>query len=169
MKRFASPSGALDRPTTGVVAMYKHILIATDGSELAGKGVAHGLELAKGLGSAVTFVNVSEPFPALAWGGAMAGYVAGEELVNYEENARKYGREVLNKCKAEADALGVRAKTLYVENRTPAEAILDVSRSEACDLIVMASHGRRGLGRLVLGSQTAEVVSLTEIPVLVVR
>ena len=149
--------------------MYKHILIATDGSELAGKGVAHGLELAKGLGSAVTFVNVSEPFPALAWGGAMAGYVAGEELVNYEENARKYGREVLDKCKARADALGVRAKTLYIDNRTPAEAILEVSRSEACDLIVMASHGRRGLGRLVLGSQTSEVVSLTEIPVLVVR
>lgn len=99
----------------------------------------------------------------------MAGYVAAEELVNYEENARKYGREVLDKCKARADALGVGAKTLHIENRTPAEAILDVSRSEACDLIVMASHGRRGLGRLVLGSQTAEVVSLTEIPVLVVR
>ena len=149
--------------------MYKNILIATDGSELAGKGVAHGLELARGLGAAVIFVNVSESFPALAWGGAMAGYVAAEELVNYEESARKYAREVLDKCKADADALGVSAKTLHIENRTPAEAILDVSRSEGSALIVMASHGRRGLGRLVLGSQTAEVVSLTEIPVLVVR
>ncbi|WP_192253741.1 universal stress protein [Mesorhizobium silamurunense] len=149
--------------------MYKHILIATDGSKLASKGVVHGLELAKCLGATVTFVTVSEPFPALAWGGAMAGYVAADELTNYEQSARKYAREVLGKCKAEADKLGVSAKTLHVENKTPAEAILDAARGEACDLIVMASHGRRGIGRLVLGSQTAEVVSLTEIPVLVVR
>ncbi|WFP63460.1 universal stress protein [Mesorhizobium sp. WSM4904] len=149
--------------------MYKHILIATDGSELAGKGVAHGLELAKGLGATVTFVTVSEPFPALAWGGAMAGYVAADELTNYEESARKYARKVLDKCKADADAAGVRAKVLHIENKAPAEAILDTARAQACDLIVMASHGRRGIGRLVLGSQTAEVVSLTEIPVLVVR
>lgn len=149
--------------------MYKKILIATDGSELAGKGVAHGLELAKGLGATVTFVHVSEQFPTLAWGGAMAGYVAGDELTIYEEGARKYAREVLEKCKASAEALGVSARTLHIENRTPAEAILAVAKTEACDLIVMASHGRRGLGRLVLGSQTAEVVALTEIPVLVVR
>ncbi|MDX8458395.1 universal stress protein [Mesorhizobium humile] len=149
--------------------MYKKILIATDGSELAQKGVAHGLELAKGLGAAVAFVTVSEPFPALAWGGAMAGYVAADELVNYEESARKYAREVLDKCKAEAAAKGVEAKTLHIENRTPAEAILEVAGAEGSDLIVMASHGRRGIGRLVLGSQTAEVVSLTQIPVLVVR
>ena len=149
--------------------MYKKILIASDGSELAQKGVAHGLELAKGLGATVTFVTVSEPFPALAWGGAMAGYVAADELVNYEESARKYARELLDKCKAEADAKGVGSKSIHVENRTPAEAILEVAASEACELIVMASHGRRGIGRLVLGSQTAEVVSLTQIPVLVVR
>ncbi|TGV52112.1 hypothetical protein EN792_077265, partial [Mesorhizobium sp. M00.F.Ca.ET.149.01.1.1] len=82
---------------------------------------AHGLELAKGLGASVTFLNVSEAFPALAWGGAMAGYVAADELTNYEENARKYGREVLDKCKAEADAKGVAAKGLHVENKAPAE------------------------------------------------
>ncbi|RWD60316.1 universal stress protein [Mesorhizobium sp.] len=149
--------------------MYKKILIATDGSELAQKGVAHGLELAKGLGASVAFVTVSEPFPALAWGGATAGYVAADELVNYEESARKYARELLDKCKAEADAKGVGAKTVHIENRTPAEAILETAASEGSDIIVMASHGRRGLGRLVLGSQTAEVVSLTTIPVLVVR
>ncbi|MDX8533319.1 universal stress protein [Mesorhizobium sp. VK25A] len=149
--------------------MYKNILIATDGSELAQKGVAHGLELAKGLGAAVAFVTVSELIPALAWGGAMAGYVAADVMVNYEESARKYASELLAKCKAEADAKGVSAKTLHIENRTPAEAILEVAGAEGSDLIVMASHGRRGIGRLVLGSQTAEVVSLTTIPVLVVR
>eukprot|EP01035_Chromulina_nebulosa_P058425 gene58425-80001_t len=64
--------------------MYKHLLIATDGSELADKGVAHGLTLAKGIGASVTFVTVSEQFPMLAWGGAMAGYAAGDELAVYQ-------------------------------------------------------------------------------------
>jgi nucleotide-binding universal stress UspA family protein len=149
--------------------MYKHLLIATDGSELAEKGVAHGLTLASGLGAAVTFVNVTEPFPIFAWGGAMVGYTAGDELAAYEEGARQYAKEMLGKCKASAEALGVSAKVLHVEDRKPAEAILELSQNLGCDLIVMASHGRRGLGRLLLGSQTAEVLSYTEIPVLVVR
>ncbi len=149
--------------------MYKKILIATDGSELAQKGVAHGLELAKGLGATVAFVTVSEPFPALAWGGAMAGYVAADELVNYEESARKYAGEVLDKCKAEAAAAGVRAKAVHVENKTPAEAILDTARAEACDLIVMASRGSSGLSAVVLGGVTHKVLTHTKIPVLVIR
>lgn len=149
--------------------MYKHILIATDGSELAGKGVAHGLTLANSLAATVTFVNVSEPFPILAWGGAVAGVAVGDELVNYEENARRYAADVLDRCKASADELGVPAKILHVENKTPAEGILDVARAEACDLIVMASHGRRGLGRLILGSQTVDVLTNSKVPVLVVR
>ncbi|MBN9221485.1 MAG: universal stress protein [Mesorhizobium sp.] len=149
--------------------MYKHLLIATDGSELADKGVAHGLTLAKDIGAAVTFVTVSEQFPMLAWGGAMAGYAAGDELAVYQEEARRYGKQVLDKCKASADAAGVTAQVVHVEDKRPAEAILELSQARGCDLIVMASHGRRGLGRLLLGSQTAEVLSYTEIPVLVVR
>ena len=149
--------------------MYKKILIASDGSDLAQKGVAHGLELAKGLGATVTFVTVSEPFPALAWGGAMAGYVAADELVDYQESARKYARELLDKCKAEADAKGVGSKSIHVENRTPAEAILEVAASEACDLIVMASHGRSGVSAMLLGSETMKVLTHTRRPVLVVR
>ena len=149
--------------------MYKHLLIATDGSELADKGVAHGLTLAKGIGATVTFVTVSEPYPIFAWGGAMAGYAAGDELAIYQEEARKYGKEVLDKGKASADAAGVSAEVVHVEDKRPAEAILELSQALGCDLIVMASHGRRGLGRLLLGSQTAEVLSYTEIPVLVVR
>jgi nucleotide-binding universal stress UspA family protein len=149
--------------------MYTHLLIATDGSELADRGVAHGLALASRLGATVTFVNVTEPFPIFAWGGAMVGYAAGDELAAYQEEARRFAQEVLDKCKASADLAGVRAKVLHVEDRKPAEAILELSQVQACDLIVMASHGRRGLGRLLLGSQTAEVLSYTEIPVLVVR
>ncbi|QPC91858.1 universal stress protein [Mesorhizobium sp. INR15] len=149
--------------------MYTHLLIATDGSELAEKGVSHGLALASRIGAAVTFVNITEPFPVFAWGGAMVGFIAGDELAAYEENGRQFAKELLDRCKASADGLGVRSKGLHIENRKPAEAILELSASEACDLIVMASHGRRGLGRLLLGSQTAEVLSFTETPVLVVR
>ncbi|MER9606857.1 universal stress protein [Mesorhizobium sp. M0243] len=149
--------------------MYKHLLIATDGSELADKGVAHGLTLAKDLGASVTFVTVSEPFPIFAWGGAMAGYAAGDELVAYKEEAGRYAKEVLAKCKASADAVGVAAEVVHVEDKRPAEAILELSQALRCDLIVIASHGRRGLGKLLLGSQTAEVLSYTEIAVLVVR
>ncbi len=149
--------------------MYTHLLIATDGSELADKGVAHGVALAGRLGAAITFVNITEPFPIFAWGGAMAGYAAGDEFAAYQEGGRQYAKEVLDKCKASADLAGVRAKVLHIENRKPAEAILELSQAQGCDLIVMASHGRRGLGRLLLGSQTAEVLSFTEIPVLVVR
>ncbi|RWC49957.1 MAG: universal stress protein [Mesorhizobium sp.] len=149
--------------------MYKHLLIATDGSELAGKGVVQGLTLASGIGATVTFVTVSEPFPIFAWGGAMAGYASGDELVTYKEEAGKYAKEVLDKCKASADAAGVAAEIIHVEDKRPAEAILEQSQARGCDLIVMASHGRRGLGKLLLGSQTAEVLSYTKIPVLVVR
>ncbi|UVK46454.1 universal stress protein [Mesorhizobium sp. AR07] len=149
--------------------MYTHLLIATDGSELADKGVAQGLALASRLGATVTFVNVTEPFPLFAWGGAMAGYAAGDELAAYKEEAGRFAREVLDKCKASADLANVRAKVVHIEDKKPAEAILELSQAQGCDLIVMASHGRRGLGRLLLGSQTAEVLSFTEIPVLVVR
>ena len=150
--------------------MYKHLLIATDGSELADKGVAHGLALAGALGAAVTFVNVTEPFPLFAWGGAMAGYAGtGDELAAYKEEAGRFARDVLDKCKASADLAGVHAKVVHIEDKKPAEAILELSQAAGCDLIVMASHGRRGLGRLLLGSQTAEVLSFTEIPILVVR
>ena len=149
--------------------MYTHLLIATDGSELAEKGVAHGLALASRLGATVTFVNVTEPFPMFAWGGAMAGYAAGDELAAYKEEAGRFAKDVLDKCKASADLANVRAEVVHIEDKKPAEAILELSQAEGCDLIVMASHGRRGLGRLLLGSQTAEVLSSTEIPVLVVR
>lgn len=149
--------------------MYKHLLIATDGSELADKGVAHGLTLAKGIDAAVTFVTVSEPYPIFAWGGAMAGYAVGDELVVYQEEARKYGKEVLAKCKASADAAGVSAKLVHVEDKRPAEAILELSQAQGCDLIVMASHGRRGVSALLLGSETTRVLVHSDVPVLVVK
>ncbi|MEQ1941770.1 universal stress protein [Mesorhizobium sp. VNQ89] len=149
--------------------MYKHILISTDGSELAQKGVDHGLSLAKSLGAKVTIVTVTEPFPFSATA-AGAGWVPGpDDIASYQEGQKEFADRTLAKVKEAAQVLGVEAATVHVADARPAEAILDVAKTEACSLIVMASHGRRGLGRLLLGSQTSEVLAHSSVPVLVVR
>ena len=99
----------------------------------------------------------------------MVGYSAGAEFTSYEEEGRRFARQILDQCKAAADELDVDAKAVHVENRKPAEAILELSKAEGCDLIVMASHGRRALARLLLGSQATEVLSYSTMPVLIVR
>lgn len=146
--------------------MYKHILISTDGSELAKKGVDHGLSLAKNLDAKVMVVTVTEPFPVYAGEGWALGP---GDFERYDADQIRFAQELLAPIKASADKLGVTCETRHVPNRRPAEAILDTAAEEGCSLIVMASHGRRGLERLFLGSQTQEVVSRSSLPVLVVR
>ena len=149
--------------------MYKHILISTDGSDVARKGVEHGLALAKAVGAKVTVVTVSEPFPFHA-SVAGAGWVpTADDVSGYEAAQKDYAGKVLAAAKAQADGAGVTATTLHVPDAWPAEAIVDTAKTAGCDLIVMASHGRRGLGRLILGSQAAEVLAQSAVPVLVVR
>ncbi|MGF7008074.1 universal stress protein [Aminobacter sp. BE322] len=149
--------------------MYTHILIATDGSELAQKGLDHGLKLAKGLDSKVAILNVTEPAPIFASAGMYGPVATAEDIVSYQKAGEEYGAKVLKAAKADADKLGVDAETLHVEEMWAAEAINQVAQERGCDLIVMASHGRRGLGRLILGSQTVEVLTHSKVPVLVVR
>jgi len=149
--------------------MYKHILIPTDGSDFAQKGVEHGLALAKALGSAVTIVVATDPMPmaGLALG---AGWVATPiAMSEYEEMQKKFAGETLAAAQAAADKAGVKADRLHVPDARAADAILETAEARGCDLIVMASHGRRGVERMLLGSQTAEVVSHSKLPVLVVR
>ena len=147
--------------------MYKHILIATDGSDVGEKGVEHGLALAKALGAQATIITVTEPFPIA--GGEFA-YVPSDALMeSYETSQQGTAIARLAAGKAAADEAGVSVETLHVVDAQPAEAILAAAKARGCDLIAMGSHGRRGLGRLVLGSKTHEVVSHGHIPVLVVR
>lgn len=147
--------------------MYKHILIATDGSDVAQKGVDHGLTLAKALGGRVTIVTVTERFPAYV---GVAGWVASaNEMAAYDAGQTEAASAVLAAAKAAADKLGVEAETLHVPNALPADAIIDVARARHCSLIAMSSHGRRGLERALLGSQTSEVLARSPLPVLVVR
>jgi nucleotide-binding universal stress UspA family protein len=148
--------------------MYKHILIPTDGSELATKGLLHGLALAKNQGAVVTIVTVTDMWPALA----MAQQARGSTLQpteRYEAQAAEAARLVLDEAVKLAQSQGVNAETLHVADQHPAEGIIATATDRGCDLIVMASHGRRGLSRLMLGSQAYEVLSHSTVPVLVVR
>ncbi|MEO9340405.1 universal stress protein [Mesorhizobium sp. SB112] len=149
--------------------MYNHILVATDGSEVAQKGLDHGLSLAKSLGGRATIITVTEPYPFHAIG-AGAGWVpSSTDIARYEEGQKDIAEKILASAKAVADKLGLKARALHVTDVRPAEAIIEAAKTEGCSLIVMASHGRRGLGRLLLGSQTSEVLAHSPVPVLVIR
>jgi nucleotide-binding universal stress UspA family protein len=99
-----------------------------------------------------------------------AGWVATpQDFESYEESRKRFAEAILAPLKAVAEKMGVEAKTVHVPDAFAASAIVDTAQKEGCSLIVMASHGRRGVKRLLLGSQAAEVVSSSPVPVLVVR
>ena len=148
--------------------MYDHILIATDGSDLAKKGVDQGLALAARLGAKVTIVSVSEPLDARA---LRAARMAGVEdpVGRYDQSVDEEMAKRFASIRQRAAEKGVAVELTHEIDEHPAEAIVRLADRINCDLIVMASHGRRGVRRLVLGSQTAEVVTSTTRPVLVIR
>ena len=148
--------------------MYRHILIATDGSERASKGVQHGLALAVRLQAKATVLTVSEPIntgfdDALGWSAEATA------LPDFQNARNEAARKVLDAAAAEGAQAGVTPQLLHVADRYAAETIVDTAERQGCDLIVMASHGRRALGRLLLGSQTSEVLARCGVPVLVIR
>jgi nucleotide-binding universal stress UspA family protein len=150
--------------------MYKHILISTDGSEVAQKGVDHGLSLAKSLKARVTIIMVTDGFPNHSHAGVAAAWVpVPSEMAQYEAAQKEIAQKVLAAVEAAAKKLGVPADTVHIPKGYPAEAIVELAKARDCSLIVMASHGRRGLRKLVLGSQTSEVLAHSPVPVLVVR
>jgi nucleotide-binding universal stress UspA family protein len=144
--------------------MYKHILIATDGSELAGKAVATGLALAKALGAKVTAINATEPWTAMVTGEAALAFPVEE----YEKSSAENAAKILSEVTASAKKQGVACDTVHVMD-FPAEAIIETAKSKGCDLIVMSSHGRRGIARMLLGSQATRVLTLSTVPVLICR
>jgi nucleotide-binding universal stress UspA family protein len=145
--------------------VYKHILIATDGSDLAGKAVSAGLALAKELKAKVTAVSATEP-----WTGMMTGEPAALSfpIDEYEAAAAENAERILSKVREQAANLGVECESIHV-NDFPAEAIIATAKSKGCDLIAMASHGRRGLARVLLGSQAIQVLTHSSVPVLICR
>ena len=148
--------------------MFTHILIATDGSELADKAVAQGLALAKALNAKATAVTVTEPWDALSMA-ALAESQMHNPVADYEERMAALANRILWSVGEAAKKQGLPCATLYVKDRHPAEGIIEAAQAQACDLIVMASHGRSGLARLLLGSQANKVVTLSPVPVLICR
>ncbi|WP_295559303.1 universal stress protein [uncultured Hyphomicrobium sp.] len=145
--------------------MFKHILIATDGSELARKAVTQGLEIAKGLGAKVTVVNVTEPWVAVAPGEVAMAF----PIKEYDESVAANAAQILSSVEKASRDASVECTTRHVRDQFPAEGIIDSAEKNGCDLIVMASHGRRGLMRFLLGSQAIKVLTHSTIPVLVCR
>lgn len=146
--------------------MYQHLLISTDGSEVAQKGVDEGLALAKAFGAEVTIVAVAESqLPYVAAGGDVRAFAYHEYATAQKELTGK----VLAAAGDKARAVGVPADTVCLENVSAAMAIVETATQRGCDLIVMSSHGRRGIRRLILGSVTSEVLVLSPVSVLVVR
>jgi nucleotide-binding universal stress UspA family protein len=148
--------------------MYKHILIATDGSELASKAEAAGLTLAKQLGAKATAVTVTEPWDAISMA-ALAERNLPNPVADYEEGVAATANRILAAATEAAKKAGVACTTVHVKDKHPAESIIETAKERGCDLIVMASHGRRGISRMLLGSQATKVVVLSPVPVLIYR
>ena len=141
--------------------MYKHILIPTDGSDLSEKAIEHGIALAKALGARVTALTVSDPFYVSAFDAHM--------VEQYKKHVAALAAKHLDVARNAASASSVACESLRVEHACPYQAIIDTGKERGCDLIVMASHGRRGVSAIVLGSETVKVLTHGTIPVIVVR
>ena len=127
--------------------MYRHILIPTDGSDLAGHGVAHGLALAKSIGAKVFVINVVEPLFAVTG-----------DFASVLDSAANLAKEA-----------GVPCETIQLEKVPPHQAIIAAAEDKGCNLIVMSWHGRSGLSTLLIGSVTSKVLTYAKTPVLVCR
>jgi nucleotide-binding universal stress UspA family protein len=150
--------------------MYRHILIPTDGSELAEHAVKNGLSLAKSVGAKVTVIIVEDRFDWLSVPETRASRrQALNALAKHQEQIKKHAANALSRAADAAKQAGVPCDTTQVENAQPYQAIIAAASDRGCDLIVMGSHGRGGLSALVLGSVTNKVLTHTKTPVLVYR
>ena len=145
--------------------MHKHILIPTDGSELSQNAIDYGMALAKSVNAKVTVLTVSTPFQTFA---VEPGLVT-DTPEQYGKRTTTLAAKYLNVAKEAALAAGVSCETMHIEHDQPYLAIIETAARQSCDLIVMASHGRRGISAIVLGSETVKVLTHSTIPVLVVR
>ena len=145
--------------------MYKNLLLPTDGSPLSEKAVRHGLELARTLGAKVTGFYAVPEFRAFAYSGA----IIEDTQAIFDGQAQSQADAALAFIKAAAQEAGVLCTTAQSTNDRPYEAILQAAKHHDCDLIVMASHGRRGIEGLLMGSETQKVLTHSKIPVLVSR
>ncbi|HUW36723.1 MAG TPA: universal stress protein [Rhodocyclaceae bacterium] len=147
--------------------MFKHILVPTDGSQLSADTVKRAILFAKEVGAKITFFFAKPDYPVAFYGeGALIDPTTPEK---FAEMAEQQAQEILAAATQQAQAAGVDCASLSVVSDVPYEAIIKASTQAGCDLIFMASHGRRGFSGLLLGSETQKVLTHSKVPVLVYR
>ena len=147
--------------------MFKHILVPTDGSALSDATVARAVSFGQEAGARLTFFYAQPDFPMPIYGeGALIDPTTPEQ---FARSAAVEARVILEKARSAAEAAGVEADTDTVVNEIPYEGIIDAANRHGCDLIFMASHGRRGIAGLLLGSEAQKVLTHSKIPVLIYR
>ncbi|AMO24753.1 universal stress protein [Ramlibacter solisilvae] len=147
--------------------MYQRILIATDGSALSKKAIRHGIGLAKAAGAELVALTVVPRYPISYFEGAIT--ISADQIARTEAGWAEKAQEVVDGACDAANAEGLKCKAVVARSDLVAESILSAARKNKCDLIVMASHGRKGLKRVLLGSETQQVLTHSQIPVLVLR
>jgi nucleotide-binding universal stress UspA family protein len=145
--------------------MYKHILIPTDGSELSKMALEEGVALAKALDARVTAVTVTTPFHIVTISPGMLT----DTPEQYKEHVTALASQYLDVATNIAASAGVACDVVHIEHEHPYKAIIDTARNRGCDAIQMASHGRRGISAVLLGSETLKVLTHSTIPVIVCR
>lgn len=147
--------------------MYKHLLIPTDGSDLSQQATEQGVAFAAAIKAKITFLYVQPEFPLpLAGEGVM---LAPESREEFSQGTQEQAQRILASAAEKAAQAGVDAQTRTTVCDIPYEVIIRTAENEGCDLVFMASHGRRGLAGLLLGSETNKVLTHCKIPVLVYR
>ena len=147
--------------------MYKKILVATDGSTLSRKAVESAISLAATLGAELVALKVVPHYPQSYFEGGLA--LRAEEVSRVESQWALDGQAIVDAIEKTAAAKGVKTTAVTAKSDLVSEAIIATAEKEKCDLIIMASHGRRGIKRLLLGSETQLVLTHSHIPVLVLR
>ena len=147
--------------------MFKHILVPTDGSSLSESTITRAVTFAKETGARITFFYAQPDFPIPVYGeGALIDPTTPEQ---FAASASEEAKRILDHARATADSAGVVSDVDTLVNEVPYEAVIDASERHGCDLIFMASHGRRGIAGLLLGSETQKVLTHSKVPVLVFR
>ena len=148
--------------------MFRHILLPTDGSKLSNRAVKRGIAFAKAIKARITTVHVVPEFKMIV----DEGFVSPMSAVlkkRFEDEARRHAKKMLVKVEKAAKAARVTCDSVSVVSDLPYQKIIEIAKKKKCDVIVMASHGRKGISSLLLGSETAKVLTHSKVPVLVMR
>jgi nucleotide-binding universal stress UspA family protein len=147
--------------------MFKHILVPTDGSQLSQEAIVRAISFAKEAGARITFFCAEQSFPTMYFG--IGAIFDAHSPRDFHEKVDSAAHDVLDAAEKLAQVTGVECTKLVLSSNEPYEAIIEAANRNACDLIFMASHGRRGINALLLGSETNKVLTHSTIPVLVYR